>query len=39
MLERWEGRFREGDKRLHKERKEDVDRKGRQKTKNMIWNR
>lgn len=33
MLNRWEGRFREGDTRLRKKRREDVDRKGRQETK------
>lgn len=38
MLRRWEGRFGEGEKRLHKERKADVDRKGRQKANNMILN-
>lgn len=40
MLRRWEGRFGEGGgkKRLHKERKADVDRKGRQKANNMILN-
>lgn len=33
MLERWEGRFRKGDKRLHKERKADADGMGRRTTK------
>lgn len=33
MLKRWEGRFRKGDKRLHKERKADADRMGRRTTK------
>lgn len=33
MLNRWEGRFREGDTTLRKKRREDVDRKGRRETK------